>query len=86
VRRAALVDPHLDLGPAAHERARGAGVVEVDVGEQDPLRRRVDGLQQGVVRRLRTGVDDDPVELEAADDERVAEVVDVDLAGLGHGD
>ena len=34
------------------------------------------------MRGLRAGVDDDVVELEAADDERVAEVVDVDLAGL----
>ncbi|HEX6697357.1 MAG TPA: protein meaA [Solirubrobacteraceae bacterium] len=33
---------------------------------------------------LGTGVDEDAVVLEAADDERVAEVVDVDLAGLRH--
>jgi hypothetical protein len=81
VRRASLVDPHLDVGPAAHERPRGARVVEVDVGQQDSLRRRVEGLEQRVVRGLRAGVDDDPVVLEAADDERVAEVADVDLAG-----
>ena len=31
---AALVDPDLDVGPLAHERAGGARVVEVDVREQ----------------------------------------------------
>src|SRR6185436_14519367 len=38
----------------------------------------------GVVGGLGTGVDEDAVVLETADDERVAEVVDVDLAGLRH--
>jgi hypothetical protein len=75
---------HLDVGPAAHERTRGARVIEVDVGEQDPPRRGVEGLQQRLMRGLRAGVDDDVVEREAADDERVAEVVDVDLTGWRH--
>jgi hypothetical protein len=86
MRRAALMDPHLDLGPAAHEGARGAGVVEVDVGQQDALGRLVEGVHERLMRGLRAGVDDDPVELEAADDERVAEVVDVDLLGRCHVD
>ena len=41
----------------------------------------VEGLQQRAVRGLRAGVDEDVVVLEAADDQRLAEVVDVDLAG-----
>ena len=35
---AALVDVDRQVGPAAHERARGAGVVEVDVGQQQRAR------------------------------------------------
>ena len=35
---AALVDVDRQIGPAAHERARGAGVVEVDVGQQQRAR------------------------------------------------
>ena len=34
----ALVDVDRQVGPAAHERARGAGVVEVDVGQEQGLR------------------------------------------------
>jgi hypothetical protein len=57
--RAALVDVDGQLGPAPHQRARGAGVVEVDVGEQQCRRPRVpQPLQQCVERRARTAVDD----------------------------
>src|SRR5919198_3335418 len=85
VRGAALVDPHLDVGPLAHERAGRAGVVEMDVGEQNAFGRLVERLQQRAVSGLRARVDDRSVDLVAADDERVAEVVDVDLAGSGQG-
>ena len=86
VGRAAAVDPHLDVGPAAHERAGRARVVEVDVREQDPLGDLVaEGLQQRAVRGLRAGVDDDPVVREAADRQGQAHVADVDLPRQRHG-
>ena len=82
---AALVDPDLRVGPAPHERARGPGVVEVDVGEQDRARHlAVERLQQRAVAGLRPGVDEDVADLVAADHVGTAQVVDVDLAVLRH--
>ena len=47
VRRASLVDVHLEVGPPLHERAARTGVVEMDVGEQQrPGARVAERLEQ----------------------------------------
>jgi hypothetical protein len=80
VTRAAPVHPHLDVRPALRQRAGRPRVVQVDVGQEDRRRLPVAQLgQQRLHRRLRPGVDDDVLELVAADDERDAEVQDVDV-------
>ena len=77
--RSALVDVDRQVGPAAHERARGAGVVEVDVGQQQGTwRLAAAGLQQRLQRRLRARVDQHAVDLPAADHVLAAHVPDVD--------
>ena len=94
MRRADLGDVHAQLGVLADERAGGAGVVEVDVREQQVadvgeleaavgerlLQRREAGGRAAVVQR-------EPVvglEQVAADDALVL-VVQVDQVGAGHG-
>jgi hypothetical protein len=80
VTRAALVHPHLGIGPAAHERAGRSGVVEVDVGEQDLRRLPVAELgEQRLDRRLGPRVDDRVLDLPASEHERDAEVVEIDV-------
>ena len=80
VRRAAFVYVHVEVGPAAHERARGAGMVEVDMGEEQRFRPlAAKRLQQRVQARFRAGIHEDPVHLEAGDDLVQAAVLDVDL-------
>ena len=81
VRRAALVDVDRQLGPAAHERAARAGVVEVDVGQQQRARTLVAEPASSVsTRRLGPGVDEHAADLAAADDAVDPQVLDVELA------
>jgi hypothetical protein len=78
------VDPDLDLGPQADERARRAGVIEVDVGQEQRTRHLVaQRLDQRAMARLGAGVHEHPVEGEAADDPLAAQVPDIDLAQGG---
>ena len=80
MRRATFVHVHVEVGPAAHQSARGAGVVEVDVGEEQSLRPYVpERLEQRVEARFRAGIHEDPIHLEAGDDLLQAAVLDVDL-------
>ena len=79
MRGAALVHVHLEVGPAAHQRPGRAGVVEVDVGEQQRPRRVVtERFHQGLHRRLRPRIDEHVADLPAADHPLAAEVTDVD--------
>src|SRR5829696_1428061 len=81
VRRPALVHVDGHVGPAPHQRAGRAGMVEVDVGEQDRARPLVaERLQQRLLRRLRARVDEHPFDVPAADDLLVAQVPGVDRA------
>ena len=67
------------------EEHGGAGVVEVDVGQQQGARRPgPQRIHQGLHRRLRPGVDQDVTHLPAADDPLAAEMADVDRPCL-HG-
>ena len=79
------MDPHLHAGPTAHERSRRAGVVEVDVGEEDCAWNVAAELaQQLAVAGLGAGVDEHIVDREAADHALEPEVADVQLADRGH--
>jgi hypothetical protein len=82
VRGAALVHVDLDIGPAPQQGAGAAGVVEVDVGEQNGARgiaaERVDDPAQA---RLGPGVHQDVADLPAADHPLGAQVGDVDQTG-----
>ena len=79
VSRAALVDPDLGLRPAPHERAGGAGMIEVDVRQQDRARHALaERGDQRLRAALRPGIDDHVVLRRAADDALAAEVVHVD--------
>jgi hypothetical protein len=81
VPRAALVHVNTQIGPALHERAGRAGVVEVDVGEQQrsgPL--VAQRLQQRLQAGAGPGVDQHVVDLPAPDHARVAEMHEVDHA------
>ena len=81
VRRAALVDVDLEVGPALDHRPGRGGVVEVDVGEQDRPRLLAAELGDQVRQRgLRPRVDQHPVDLPAGDHVGAAEVADVDGA------
>jgi hypothetical protein len=81
VGRAALVDPDLEVGPVAHERAGGAGVVEVDVRQQQRARLLVaERVEQRVDAGLGTGIEDHVVDLPRADHVFAALVADVDRA------
>ena len=72
-------------GQLAHERAGRAGVVEVDVRQQQRARLLVaERVEQRVDARLRAGVDEHVVDLPAADDVLAAEVVDVDWSHRQH--
>ena len=72
------MDVDRQVRPAAHQRAGAAGVVEVDVGEQQrprgPITERLQQLRQ---RGLRPRVDEDAIELPATDNPASAEVLDV---------
>ena len=73
--------PGLEVRPAAHERAGGAAVVEVDVGERERARELVAKLgQERVDRRGRAGVDQHAVDEPRADDVLAPEMADVDQA------
>ena len=73
------MDVDRQVGPAAHERARRARVVEVDVGQQQRARAlAAEGGEQRVLAGLRAGIDQQAVDLPAADHVLVAEVLDVD--------
>ena len=58
VRRADLVDEDLELGKAASEDARGARVVEVDVGEKQHARLGLEAFEQRLDGRAGPGIDD----------------------------
>jgi hypothetical protein len=82
-----LMDPDLQPGPALDQRAGGARVVEVDVGQQDAPRRLVaELLEQGLDRGLRARVDDVAIDHMGADGLLGPLEADVDLAvgGVGH--
>ncbi len=84
VARAALVDIDAQVGKPPHERARGAGVVEVDVGEQESARwLPSQGLEQRLHAWLRPGVDDGTANLPRADHPRDAAVANVDQSCQG---
>ena len=79
--RAALVDEDLEVRPALDQRARGPGVVEMDVRQRDGRGDLVaEAREQGVEAGRRAGIDDDPVDEPRADDLRPAEVLEVDQA------
>ncbi len=79
--RAALVDPYLEVRELAHERARRARVVEVDMRQQQRARLLVaERVEQRVGGRLRPGIDDDVVDLPGADDVLETLMEDVDRA------
>ena len=79
VRCPALVDVDREVRPAAHQRARRAGVVEVDVRQQQRARlQAVQRRQQRVLADARARVDQDPVDLPAADHLLVPLVLHVD--------
>src|SRR5262249_8468864 len=89
VRRAALVDPYLQLRPAAHERPGRAGMVEVDVGQQQhALHVVAERRKQRLVARLGADVEQHVADLVTADAVGDALEHDVDLAGhrvqVGH--
>ena len=77
----ALVDVDLQLRPALDQRAAGAGVVEVDVGQQQrawpPVAER---LEQGRQARGRARIDQHVIDLPAADHALATEVHEVDQA------
>ena len=80
---AALVHPYLEAGKARGERARRAGVVEVDMGErQRPGLKAVELAEQGLERRGRAGVDEYVAHPPAADHPLASEVANVDRAEL----
>ena len=86
VRRAALVDPHLELGEPLDERPRRAGVVEVDVGQQQRLRRLRSMLaEQRLHAALGPGVDERAAQVPAADHPLAADVAHVDQPGVSAG-
>ena len=69
----------LEVGPAAHQRPGRAGVVEVDVGQQQRARRlAAKRLDQRLHRRLGPGVDEHVAHLPAADNALAPQVADVD--------
>ena len=76
--RAGLVDVDLELREAPAEHARGAGVVQVDVGEQEGARL---GATEPVDQRVEAGsgarVDDHAIQLVGADDPVTPQVKDV---------
>ena len=83
VARPALVDIDRQIRPAPHQRAGRARVVEVDVGEEDRARGlTVQRREQRVLCRLRPGVDEDAVDLPAADDLLDSLVPDIDGAHM----
>ena len=76
---AAPVDVDGQLREAPHQAARGARVVEVDVGEQEGAwLLAAESRQQRPHAQLGPGVDQDSVQLPAADHPRVAQMLDVD--------
>ena len=84
VRRAALVDPYLEVRPAAHQRAGGARVVEVDVGQQQGARTSSPSASSSVcVGGLGAGIDEHVADLMSADAMRHTLEHHVDLAGHG---
>ena len=84
MRGAAFVDPDLDIGPEAGERARRAGVIEMDVGERDRARAPPpETLEQRRDARGRAGVDQDVADDPRTDHVRPIELKNVDLADLG---
>ena len=79
--RAALVDEDLEVRPALDQRARGPGVVEMDVRQRDGRGDLVaETGEQRVEAGRGAGVDDDPVDEPGADDLGAAEVVQIDQA------
>ena len=84
VARAALVDGDDQVRPAPHERPGRAGVVEVDVGEQDrPRDAAAERRDERRLARLRAGIDEDVADAVAADDVPAPQVQDVDLLVAG---
>ena len=83
MRRADLADVDAELGKAADEGAGGAGVVEMDVGEQQALRLPLEGLEQGLEAGGRPRIDQRLAEVPAADRAIDAEVTAVDQPGAG---
>ena len=78
VRRAALVHVHDDLRPPSHDRAGRAGVVEVDVREQQRPRGLVSQrLDQRLERGLRPWIDQHVAHPPAADDALAPEMTNV---------
>ena len=77
---AALVDVHGQPGPAAQERPGAAGVVEVDVGQQDRawLEAGAQLAEQALQAGGRAGIDEHAVLLPGADRPLPSEVNQVD--------
>ena len=88
MRSALLMHVDLEVGPALHQRARSARVVEVDMGQKQRPRRLLDRRQQCLQARRGPRIDQDVVDLPAADHPLNAEVVKVnhlDSRQLEHG-
>ena len=79
MRRAHIVDVYTQPREAAHEHPRRAGVVEVDVGQEQRPRLSAQPLEQRVEARRGARIDDHAVELVGGDYAVVAEVHEVDL-------
>jgi hypothetical protein len=84
VARATFVHVDLERREPAHECAGGAGVVEMDVCEQEGLGLvGLHPLEQGLDAALGTRIDDRPADLPGADDVLDAPMANVDQAGHG---
>ena len=83
MRRADLADVDPQLRKASRQHSGGAGVVEVDVGEQQCSRFDLEGIDPVVERRRGTRIDDQPAQLVRRDHPVAAEVHDVDLTNHG---
>ena len=83
VRRAHWMDVDLELRPALQQRTGRAGVVEVDVRQQQPARRAsCESLEQLLEAGARTAIDQDVSADPRAEDARPPVVAQVDDLGL----
>ena len=81
VRRPDLMHVYAKLREPLDERARGAGVIEMDVGEEERARLALEAREQGLKTRRGTRIDDQAVQFVGADDAVAPQMHAVDQVG-----